>query len=246
MIAGLAGFADGFAGAVKMKRDQKREDEANARADRYLSIMEKNPGAFMGGGMGLGGYGAPPAPGAAAAAPGGTGTPGDASVPTGAGGGLFGLIDKTEGGGNYDTLFGHSQNGGRFDGTKVSSMTLAELYDFSNPRGEYGQWVKANNPAGVVATPMGRHQIVGTTLRATAEAMGLSPDTVFTPQVQDSMANYLARNRIAGLSGMPAKRAALRSEWEGFKHVSDAALDAAILNFEANGMGTRPMGIGPS
>lgn len=246
MIAGLAGFATGFADGVKMKRDQKREDEANARADRYLSIMEKNPGAFSGGGMGIGGYGAAPAQGGAAA-PGGTGTPGAGNAAAGTNTGLFGLIDATEGGGNYDTLYGHSQNGGRFNGVKVTDMTLADLYDFSNPSGEYGQWVKANNPKGVVATPMGRHQIVGTTLRATAEAMGLSPETKFTPQVQDSMANYLARNRLAGLSGMPAKRAALRSEWDGFRHVSDEALDAAILNFEAAGMGTRPMGVnGPN
>lgn len=244
MIAGLAGFAEGFANSFKEQKQRKREDEANARADRYLALMEQNPGAFAGGGMGIGGYG-PAAPGGTGA-PGGAGTPGGGTASPAGNGTLFGLIDATEGGANYDTLFGHSQNGGRFDGVRVSDMTLAELYEFSNPRGEYGQWVKANNPEGVVATPMGRHQIVGTTLRSTASAMGLSPDTKFTPQVQDAMANHLARNRLAGLSGMPAKRAALRAEWAGFKNVSDAALDAAILNFEANGMGTRPMGIGPS
>lgn len=238
MIAGLAGFAEGFADGWKTQKARKREDEANARTDRYLDLMERNPGAFSGTGWGLGGPAGGPAP-----AQGGTGTPGGGTV-SGGDGTLFGLIDKTEGGANYDTLYGHSQNGGRFNGVKVSEMTLGDLYDFSNPSGEYGQWVKANNPKGVVATPMGRHQIVGTTLRATATAMGLSPDTKFTPQIQDSMANYLARNRLAGLSGMPAKRAALRSEWDGFKHVSDAALDAAILNFEQSGMGIPQPGRG--
>lgn len=236
-VAGLAGgFADGF----KMQKARKREDAADAMSERYLSLMEKNPGLMMGGGYGLDG------------AAGGTGTPGGTGAPGAPGGGapggdgsLFGLVDRVEGGGNYDTLYGHSQNGGKFDGTKVSEMTLGDLYNFSDPSGEYGQWVKANNPKGVVATPMGRHQIVGTTLKATAAAMGLSPDTKFTAQTQDAMANYLARNRIAGLSGMPAKRAALRSEWDGFRNVSDEALDTAILNFEANGMGARPMGVGP-
>lgn len=238
-LAGLSGFAQGFAGGMQMQRDRKRQDAQDALADRYLTLMEKNPGAFGGGtGWGLGG------PGGAAPAQGGTGSPGGGGGAPGDNGTLFGLIDSTEGGANYDTLYGHSQNGGKFNGIKVSEMTLGDLYNFSNPSGEYGQWVKANNPSGKVATPMGRHQIVGTTLRATAEAMGLDPSTKFTPQTQDAMANYLARNRIAGLSGMPAKRAALRSEWEGFRGVSDDALDAAIINFEQSGMGIPQPGRG--
>lgn len=241
MIAGLAGFADGFANTWKMQKDRKKQEAADARADRFVDLMEKNPG-IMGEGIGLQGYGGGGA--GAGGAPGGAGTPGGGTVPaSGDASSLFGLIDKTEGGGNYDTLFGHAQNGGRFDGVKVSQMTLGDLYDFTDPSGPYGQWVKDH--VGRVATPLGRHQIVGSTLRATAKSMGLSDDTVFTPKLQDSMAEYLARNRLAGLSGMPAKRAALRAEWEGFKHVSDEALDAAILRFEANGMGQRPLGIGP-
>lgn len=227
-VMGLAGFVEGFADARKAKKQQEQIDLQNQQQDRMLSIMEKNPGAIYGLPMGDGGQS------------GGYGTPGPGGG--GASGGIFGLIDKTEGGGNYDTLYGHSQRGGRFDGVKVSDMTLGQLYDFSAPSGEYGQWVKGQ--VGRVATPMGRHQIVGTTLKATAEGMGLSPDTKFTPEVQDSMANYLARNRLAGLKSPAAKRAAMRSEWEGFKHVSDAALDAAILDFEANGMGLKPMGLG--
>lgn len=246
MIAGLAGFAQGFSGGVQMNRQRKERQADNAFRDRYMDFMEKNPGAFSGGGMGLPGMGSGANP--AGGQPGGTGRPGGGTgAQPGGDGTLFGLIDKTEGGANYDTLFGHSQNGGRFNGMKVSEMTLGDLYSFTDPSGEYGQWVKQNNPAGRVATPLGRHQIVGTTLRATAKGMGLSDDTVFTPQLQDSMANYLATNRLSGLSGMPAKRAALRSEWDGFRNVSDAALDAAILNFEANGMGQKPMGIsGPN
>lgn len=231
MIAGLAGFAEGFADSAKMKKQWKQDKIENERADRMLGLAERGmlPASY-----GL--NGAVPQDGGTGygmSAPGGTGTPGAPGANTG---GLFGLIDKTEGGGNYDTLFGHSQNGGRFDGVKVSDMTLAEVSAFADPGGEYGQWVKGQ--VGRVATPMGRHQIVGTTLRNTMKAMGLSPDTKFTPQIQDSMATYLATNRLAGLSNPAQKRAALRAEWEGFKHVSDAALDAAILDFEANGSGT--------
>jgi hypothetical protein len=177
---------------------------------------------------------------------GGEGRPGGGTI-TGDGT-LFSLIDKTEGGGNYDTLFAHSQRGGRFDGVKVSEMTLNDLYGFSNPSGEYGQWVKGklaesgHKPR--VATPMGRHQIVGSTLRTAAAQMGLSPETKFTPQTQDAMASHLAATRLASAKTPYAKRAALRAEWEGFKHVSDAALDKAIANFEASGMQMRPPRMG--
>jgi hypothetical protein len=37
----------------------------------------------------------------------------------------------------------------------------------------------------------------------------------------------------------------MRAEWEGFKNVSDAQLDAAIANFEQNGseLTPRPLGV---
>jgi len=147
---------------------------------------------------------------------------------------LLGLIDAHEGGGNYDTLFGHSQqDGGPFSGVSVSNMTLQEIYEFSDPSGRYGQWVGRNNPAGAtVATPMGRYQIVGSTLRQAAREMGLPPDTVFSPEVQDQIAAHLAEKRLQSASTMEGKRAALRNEWAGFRNVSDADLDAAIRQYE--------------
>lgn len=235
-LMALGGFAEGFAAARRDRMDrQARKETADRLEAAYRDGLMRSGGGY---GAGHPNTGSPGGLGAAGAPQGlpGTGTNGNA---------LFGLIDKHEGAGNYDTLFGHSQNGGRFDGVRVSDMTLAELEQFANPSGAYGQWVKGQ--VGRVATPMGRHQIVGTTLRRTANAMGLSPDTKFTPQLQDSMANYLARQRLSGLSSPAAKRAALRAEWEGFKNVSDSALDAAIAHFEATGGGmpVRPRGIGP-
>lgn len=147
---------------------------------------------------------------------------------------FLGLIDRTEGGGNYSTLFGHSQAEGKpFAGTDVSKMTLGQLYDFSDPGGEYGQWVKGN--VGRVSTPMGRYQIVGTTLRHVADQMGLSPDTMFTPQLQDAIADHLARQRLARARTPEEKRRQLRLEWEGFRKVEDEELDRAIAEFEAAG-----------
>lgn len=153
---------------------------------------------------------------------------------------LHGLIDRTEGAGNYDTLFGHSQRSGRFSGVRVSQMTLGQVKEFSSTSGSYGQWVKGE--VGRVATPMGRYQIVGTTLRRLQEKMGLSDDTIFSPQLQDAMASELMRERLSGKTSNSAKMAALRQEWEGFKHVSDAELTRAIVAFE----GRQETGMSPT
>lgn len=231
-LSGLAGFAQGFGNARQAIKDRKQREADNARTDALISALGAQPApgypAVNGGaGVPAGGVGKAPALGA---------------VP---GNGLFGLIDATEGGGRYDTLYGYANNGGAFNGVDVSQMTLGELYDFSSPSGPYGQWTKSQ--LGYVATPMGRHQIVGRTLRATADGMGLSPDTKFTPPTQDAMAAYLARNAIGRAKTPAGKRAALRAEWAGFKNVPDSALDAAIADFEANGglIMPRPMGAGP-
>lgn len=145
--------------------------------------------------------------------------------------GLQGLVDQTEGGGDYDTLFGFSNRSGPFAGTRISQMTIGQLKEFSKVSGEYGQWVASQ--VGRVATPMGRYQIIGTTLRSAAKALGLSDDTVFNRETQDRLFNHLATERIKGKKTMAGKRNALRQEWEGFKHVSDEQLDQAIQDFEA-------------
>lgn len=138
-------------------------------------------------------------------------------------GDLASLLTKHEGGGNYDTLYGHAQkDGGRFSGIKPSTMTLDQLREFSNPRGEYGQWVK--NQVGRVSTPIGAGQIVGSTLNSTAKAMGLSGDTVYSPEIQNKMINYLAQQRVNKAGNMQDAINGLRSEWEGFKNVPDAQL----------------------
>lgn len=218
-LAGVAGFVQGFGAVRQDQKDRAERAENAARQDRYIAAMGASQpmpsGAPYGAGVGQG--------------TGGIGAAGPAQASSN---GLFGLIDQVEGGGNYSTLFGNAQNGGRFDGVDVSQMTLDQLYDFSNPSGEYGQWVAGANPKGVVATPMGRHQIVGTTLRGAAAEMKLPGSTKFTPGVQDAVAGHLAHRRLAGAQSPAAKRAAMRAEWDGFRNVSDAALDAAIQQFE--------------
>jgi len=143
------------------------------------------------------------------------------------------LIDKEEGAGDYSTLFGFSQKSGRqFSNINVSEMTVGEAIDFSSPSGAYGKWVKTK--VGRIATPMGRYQIVGTTLRGLVKEMGLPLDTKFDKSTQDAMFKHLVERRIGGKSDMASKIKALRAEWEGFRHVSDADLVMAIQEYEGS------------
>ncbi len=152
-----------------------------------------------------------------------------ATNPNQGGTNLISLVDRTEGGGDYDTLFSFSnREGGAFAGTRVSQMTIGELINFAN--GDYGNW--SVGQLGYKATPMGRYQFVGSTLEATARAMGLSNDTVFTPEVQDAMFAHKVAERLRSADTMEGKIAALRAEWHGFNSVSDEELASAINSFE--------------
>lgn len=135
-------------------------------------------------------------------------------------------IDRTESGGGadqYDTLYGHRN---RRDGTRVSQMTIGQAGQFAAPSGEYGQSV--NSEIGRVATPMGKFQIVGTTLRGLQEDLGLPDDVPFSAPVQEQLGLYLAQQRVNGPRSRQGMRDGLRSEWEGFNDVSDAELDVMI------------------
>lgn len=161
------------------------------------------------------------------------GNAGDSRAGTGViqGNGFVDLIDATEGGGDYNTLYSHAQrDGGRFAGVNVTGMTIGELLNFQ--RGEYGQWVQGENN-GTFASPVGRFQIVGRTLENAAREMGLDLNTTrFTPEVQNAIAMHLARGRISRGSTMAEKRTQLRQEWVGLRNVGDDQLDAAIRQIQ--------------
>ena len=235
-LGAIGAFAQGFADSRGMIKDREQRKLDGERQDRMIEAMGAVPP--VGSPMASNSQYGVVQPGSGGL---GYGSQGNGSA-QGGDGSLFGLIDKHEGGGAYNTLFGHSQNGGQFDGVDVSQMTIGQAIDFASPSGAYGQWVKGK--VGRVATPMGRHQIVGSTLKAAAKDMGLSADTPFNAATQDMIASHLASKRLASASGPEGKRIALRSEWEGFKHVSDAELDQAIATFEKQGgaLGARPMG----
>lgn len=156
------------------------------------------------------------------------GSGGDGSLP----GSFLSALDRTEGAGDYDTLFGHAQRqGGRFAGTRISEMPISDVLAFADPQGAYGQHVKGK--IGRVATPMGRGQIVGTTLRNAVRELGIDPSTPFNTGTQHQIMGHLARRRIAGASTMDGKIAGLRSEWEGFKNVPRSQMEQIVRDFES-------------
>tara|TARA_R110000850_G_scaffold23358_1_gene69066 strand:- start:3141 stop:5297 length:2157 start_codon:yes stop_codon:yes gene_type:complete len=167
----------------------------------------------------------------------------DAGFAAASGGTKFlSLVDRHEGGGDYSTLFSHSQkSGGKFAHVDVTKMSIADVIEFSRPDGEYGQWVKGElgrtGQEERVATPMGRFQIVGTTLRGAVRELGLDINSKFDAKTQNRIANHLALKRVQASGTAAGKRAGLRAEWEGFKHVSDADLDTVIADLQGGGGG---------
>lgn len=165
-------------------------------------------------------------------------TTGGNMLPTG----FRNALDRTEGGGNYDTLFGNAQRNGPFAGTSVSNMTIGQAIDFANPSGAYGQHVKEelrrSGQKARVATPMGRHQIVGSTLAAAAREMGLDPNTPFNEQTQDAVALHIAKKAISGPRTMTGKIEALRGQWEGFKNLPDSQVASIVQEIEGTPAGT--------
>lgn len=108
-----------------------------------------------------------------------------------------------ESGGDYNALFGfQNRKGGKFSRVKLTEMTVDQAIAFSDPKGEYGQWVKGK--IGRVATPMGAYQIVGTTLRAAKHALGLRGNEVMTPDLQEELGHWIYRTQGTGA-------------WEGYK-----------------------------
>jgi len=137
-------------------------------------------------------------------------------------------IGETGGTGDYDTLLGFSQKEGKsFSGTKITEQTVDELLEFSSPKGDYGKFSKKE--VGRVATPMGRYQIVGKTLRSLKSKLGLTGKEKFTPELQDRLFSELLRGRgyddyIRGDLSKEAFIKNLQKEWEGLE-LNQASLD---------------------
>jgi len=146
---------------------------------------------------------------------------------------------------NYDTLYGNfekKKDSPVFD-YKVTEKTLGELVEFSKPSNAYGKYVKPrlgkNTEArrkGLTSTPMGKYQIVGTTLKGLIKDMRLPSDLVFNKETQDAMFLFLARQEMQGKKTLAQKRQALKETWEGFRSskVTKEQLNEMISEIESS------------
>ena len=107
------------------------------------------------------------------------------------------MVFPGESGGDYNALFGYANRpGGQFAGVNLTDMTVNQALDFSNPRGPYAQSVRGQ--IGRVATPMGAYQVVGTTLRAAMQGLGLTGNERMTPELQDQIGMWIYQNQGPG------------------------------------------------
>lgn len=108
-----------------------------------------------------------------------------------------------ESGGDYNALFGYqNREGGRFAGTRLTDMSVGDVMQFTDPRGEYAEYVRGQ--VGRTATPVGAYQVVGTTLRDAVNALGIDPSTPFNQATQDRIGEWIFSTQGTGA-------------WEGYR-----------------------------
>ena len=220
----------GIAGMQAMQKQKRDEEAAAAAAAAFGGLVPggmgpagvSTKGGAPGNGAPGGYYGASADPGyvlGVDALPQSPTTPGGYSmgtevksyIPDAVKNGIF----AGESGGDYNALFGFSnRDGGQFSNVKLGDMTVDQALAFSDPSGPYGQWVKGQ--IGRVATPMGAYQIVGTTLRAAKEGLGLTGNERMTPELQDQLGGWIYANQGTGAwEGYRGPQAAPEGGWGG-------------------------------
>lgn len=241
----------GIAGMQAMQKQKRDEEAAAAAAAAFKGLMPGGMGGATygtkgGGSNAPGGYYASSGPKyeafplgvdalpQAPTSPGGwsMGTEVPSYIPEEVKNGIF----AGESGGDYNALFGFSnRDGGQFANANLTDMTVDQALAFADPSGPYGQWVKGQ--IGRVATPMGAYQIVGTTLRAAKEGLGLTGNERMTPELQDQLGGWIYANQGTGAwEGYRGPQAAPEGGWGG-PSVTMSAQDAP----SGYGMGGGPV-----
>jgi hypothetical protein len=126
---------------------------------------------------------------------------------------------------DYDTLFANAEKTSKqFKDVKITDMSIGDLIEFTKPSGAYGKWVKPRLPEsteayqkGLTSTPLGKYQIVGTTLKRLVKGYGWDLEKKFTKEVQDRMFLQLAYEALDNKETMDEKVKSMRSVWEGLR-----------------------------
>lgn len=126
---------------------------------------------------------------------------------------LIGLYEGTDKGRGYNETLGY----GKFTGGDVNltQMTLKEILELQKK-------MLAHPDNTFNSSAVGRYQITAQTLRDFMGRMNLSPDDVFTPELQDRLANEIIRSTGGSIDK-------LRGRWEGLQNASDKQIQTASL-----------------
>ena len=132
---------------------------------------------------------------------------------------------------SYDALFGYAEKTNTpFKGKKITELTLDELKEFTSDRGKGSYFnFNANEKKGRRAktTPLGKFQIVGSTLKGLIDNYGWDLNTVFDKKTQDQMYLQLA-NEVMNVpfGSLPtlAQANKLKGQFEGFNKITPSEM----------------------
>ena len=129
-----------------------------------------------------------------------------------------------ESGGDYGALFNYQNRpDGRFSGVDLTQMSVDDALQFADPSGPYAQYVKSQ--VGRVATPMGAYQVVGKTLRAAKEGLGLTGNERMTPELQDRIGQWIYKEQGTGA-------------WKGYKGPRVSTKEGSMMDDNNMNAGT--------
>lgn len=133
---------------------------------------------------------------------------------------LIGSVEGTDKGRGYNESLGY----GRFTGGNVSlvTMTLAQIKALQTQMLAQTRALPKSDPL-YNSSAVGRYQITRSTLEDFQRKLGLSDNELFSPEIQDKIANAI----IAQTGGDIGK---LRGRWEGFngRGISDDTIRTAL------------------
>jgi len=153
--------------------------------------------------------------------------------------------------GGYGRLLGGQE--GRFD-VDLTNMTVQEVLDFQKQRGpgsyaEYSQGVNEqrgmtrDDGTGVISTPAGKYQVVGSTLQSLVDQGIVDPNAKFDEGTQERIGTHLIMNDLAGGKGLSDLKsgditqeqfeAALGKQFEGIERGLDKGAGSTALTIGA-------------
>jgi len=147
--------------------------------------------------------------------------------------GVKGLLQEisegegTSGASGYNTEFDYGKHSNADKPLSEMTMTEVKAHQKEMLRTQYANGVAK----GTGSSAVGKYQFISSTLQNTQDSMGISDDTVFSPEIQDQMGEYLLRNQ----GGLNEYENSDKSEAAQAKFVNDMASQwASIAEYGTN------------